>query len=311
LPISRLRLGWMAVLLAAGLSMAALVGAYFAERNTRPFRDLLAPQAPSPLLDHPERAGVAGLRNADLRSPAGLRIAAWYAPSRNRAAIILTHGTNADRSSMLPELRLLADAGFGVIAFDWPGLGASEGPILWGAGARQTLAAAIDWLAERPEVDPQKIGGLGFSVGSFIMTQVAAGDGRLKAVVLEGTPASFDAYIDLHAHGGRLGRWLAERAISRSGLAAAEWAPQNLIGAIAPRPLLLVGGTRDTEIPPWMAQGLYADAREPKSLWIVPKAQHGGYMEVAPVEYPRRILAFFESGLAVTAISARSAPGSP
>jgi len=70
------------------------------------------------------------------------------------------------------------------------------------------LTSAIDWLSLRSDVDPKRIGGLGFSMGGFMMTQVAAGDSRLRAIVLEGTPVSFDAYIEFHnGRWGILGKW--------------------------------------------------------------------------------------------------------
>jgi len=74
---------------------------------------------------------------------------------------------------------------------------------------------------------------------------------------------------------------------------SAEWAPQRLIGRISPRPLLLIGGTDDDEIPAAMARDLYAAARDPKTLWIVPGARHGGYARAAPLDYPQRLVSFY------------------
>src|SRR5438477_8265173 len=81
------------------------------------------PWPASEQLLHPEQTGIAGIQSVDFLTGAGIRIAGWYVPSRNRAAVIVTHGSNADRSSMLPEIRNLAAEGFGVLAFDWPGDG--------------------------------------------------------------------------------------------------------------------------------------------------------------------------------------------
>src|SRR5580698_5164474 len=124
-----------AVLLIACVGLAAII----VERNYRGAHSELEADPPSPLLKDPRSAGVAELQAVSFVSADGLHIAGWYVPSKNRAAVIVTHGTNSDRSTMLPEIRLLADAGFGVLAFDWPGLGESEGPILWGSGARNAL----------------------------------------------------------------------------------------------------------------------------------------------------------------------------
>jgi dipeptidyl aminopeptidase/acylaminoacyl peptidase len=74
---------------------------------------------------HPERAGIAGLREITFSTPDGSPIAAWYAPPRNRAAVVLVHGTATDRAGVLEETRFLSQAGFGVLALDLPGQGAS------------------------------------------------------------------------------------------------------------------------------------------------------------------------------------------
>src|SRR5512136_1401988 len=49
-----------------------------------------------------------------LTSEDGLKLAAWYVPSRNRAAVILQHGIFVNRSSMLGPAAMLARHGYGL-----------------------------------------------------------------------------------------------------------------------------------------------------------------------------------------------------
>ncbi len=243
---------------------------------------------------HPEQTGIPGLTEISFHTQDGVRIAGWYVPSKNRAAVVVVHGSNADRASMLPETRILASGNFGVLAFDWPGSGASEGKIHWGKGERQALAAAVDWVGSQGDVDPQRIGGLGLSLGGYMMAQVAAYDTRLRAVVLEATPPAYAEYSRwVHRHGGMLselpGLWTARW----SGMPVDEMLPQNVVAAIAPRPLLILGGDADLVVPQFMTRELYASAREPKTLWIVHGAGHGGYAETVPQEYGTRLVDFF------------------
>jgi dipeptidyl aminopeptidase/acylaminoacyl peptidase len=283
-----------AAFLVAGVGLASLI----AMRSYREARSLIEADPPSTLLKHPETAGVAELQAISFVSVEGLHFAGWYVPSKNRAAVIITHGTNSDRASMLPEIRLLAEAGFGVLAFDWPGLGESEGPILWGAGARDALSAAIDWVSARAGVDGDRIGGLGFSIGGFVLTQVAATDRRLRAIALESTPSSFDAYIRVNYTRWRfLSEWPARWALRGSDLFSIDKSPIRLIGDISPRPLLIIGESDDPEIPSSMTQALFGAAREPKSLWFIRGAQHGGYAQVAGAEYAVRLRKFFTDNL--------------
>jgi pimeloyl-ACP methyl ester carboxylesterase len=210
-----------------------------------------APQ--TPLSKHPEQVGIAGLGEVSFQSSDGTRLAGWYVPSRNRAAIVVTHGTNADRSSMVAETRILSEAGFGVLAFDWPGDGASEGRVRWGIEERRALTGAVDWLARRPEVDSGRLGGLGFSMGGYVMAQVAAGDPRLRGVILVAAPPD---YVQLTHWENRQWCFLSELpatlALRRSGMPSAEMRPIDVIRAIAPRnflPITCSGRTSNDKIP--------------------------------------------------------------
>jgi uncharacterized protein len=289
-------------LLALAAFFAGAVAVVVAYRNYRAARLDFEPWPMSADLRHPELTGVPNLQLVSFPSADGLRIAGWYAPSRNRAAIVVSHGTNADRSSMLPELRLLAAAGFGVLAFDWPGDGDSEGrgDIHYGPIERHALTAALTWLAARPEVDPNRIGGLGFSIGGFLMTQVAALDPRLRAVVIEAAPPDYEEYLRrLHRRWSFLSQWPAYWAVRNTGLVPGRMSPREVIGEISPRPILIIGGALDEAVSPAMVNELYAAAGEPKRLWMVPGARHGGYWRAAAEDYQRHLLDFFNAGLLV------------
>jgi dipeptidyl aminopeptidase/acylaminoacyl peptidase len=277
-----------------------LLVAHYAYRDYRNVAGDFDPQPASAAVQHPQTAGVAGLEEISFRSAEGIRLAGWYVPARNRAAIVLTHGTNADRATMLPELRILAEAGFGVLALDWPGDGRSEGTPHWNASERYALVAALDWLAQRNDVDRDKLGGLGFSMGGYVMAQVAAQDSRLRAVVLAAAPTDYVEHAHwLNRRWGILSEALTNWAIRRWGMANVELRPVDVVSGISPRPLLVLGGDKDQIVPVAMTRKLFAAARNPKLLWIVPGAVHGGYAQTAPVEYRARLVEFFTRNLAV------------
>ena len=86
--------------------------------------------------------------------------------------------------------RMLARHGYGVLLFDRRGEGRSEGePNSWGWGGDADVKAAIDYLQRRPDVDPERIGGIGLSVGGEMMIETAAETDELAAVVSEGAGA--------------------------------------------------------------------------------------------------------------------------
>ena len=57
------------------------------------------------------------------------------------------------------------------------------------AGAATDIKAAIAYLQRRPDVDPDRIGGIGLSVGGEMMLETAAETDQLAAVVSEGAGA--------------------------------------------------------------------------------------------------------------------------
>jgi dipeptidyl aminopeptidase/acylaminoacyl peptidase len=286
------------VAMIAAFLAAIGAAAYVTRSSYRYMHSMLEADPASPMLASPRLTGIDDLAAINFTSRDGLRLAAWYVPSRNGAAVVVTHGTNSDRSTMLDEVRLLAEAGFGVLAFDWPGLGQSEGEVHWDGQARRALLAAVDWLSLRPDVDARRIGGLGFSMGGVVLAQVAAEDGRLHAVVLEAPAPSFVDYIDVHTRKWwGLTAWVGRLALRDSGLLDSSFEPVRLISRIAPRPVMILAGTQDTEIPRQLVIKLFEAAREPKSLWVVEGAGHGGYASVAAAEYRRRLTDFYTANL--------------
>ena len=96
----------------------------------------------------------------------GVRLSAWYVPSRNGAAVVLRHGATSTRSDALDEAVVLAGHGYGVLATDARGHGDSGGAAMdWGWYGDLDTAAAVTYLSQRPEVDADRIGVVGLSMG--------------------------------------------------------------------------------------------------------------------------------------------------
>jgi uncharacterized protein len=265
-------------------------------------RDYGGRSPPAPIMDHPDRIGIAEMVNVEFPSRDGTRLRGWYVPTHNSAAVVVTSGTDSDRLAMLREVRILAQSGFGVLAFDWPGTGQSGGRIDWGNGSIEALKGAIDWLAQRPEVDPRRLGALGFSIGGMETVRVAATDPRLQAVVLSGTRPDTDASPHwIHWAADPLHSLPIEWAERLYGWPQGRIRAIELVGRIAPRAVYLIGGTQDISANAQMMVQMCAAAGSPKECWVVPGASHGAYGVVAPVEYARRLTEFFTGGLRVSA----------
>lgn len=252
---------------------------------------------PRPPVD-PELPAITDLKVAVPGQPP---LAAWYIPSRNGAAIMLVHGSLGDRTSLWPEARALAAAGFGVMLVDLPGHGESEGPVDWGDGGRAALSAAFTSLLAQPGIDPNRVGALGLSMGAMLAVQVASVDQRIRALLLSGcfSDAHRQTLFEYRSWGPITG-WPAVWTYRIAGFDDSDQRPIDIIARVSPRPLLIVQGTEDGIVPPEMASELYAAAGPPRELWLVPGAGHGDIMRAEPELWPERLVGFFAQALPPT-----------
>jgi dipeptidyl aminopeptidase/acylaminoacyl peptidase len=108
------------------------------------------------------------------------------APGERRAGIVLCHGYTGVRNLYLPDnARVLTEAGYVVLTFDYKGWGDSDGPKsrLAPYGRVADVQAALSFLAAQPEVAPARLGIYGTSYGGATVVWVAAIDPRVKCVV--------------------------------------------------------------------------------------------------------------------------------
>ena len=121
--------------------------------------------------------------NVSFTTSDGLRLKGWFVPSKNGATVISFPG----RKGPQKPARLLVSEGYGVLLFDRRGEGESDGdPNALGWRGTRDLDAAIAYLRSRPDVDPDRIGGVGLSVGGEMMLQAAAENDDFRAIVSEG-----------------------------------------------------------------------------------------------------------------------------
>jgi uncharacterized protein len=229
----------------------------------------------------------------------GLRLRGWYIPSRNGAAVVDFPG----RLGTQTAARMLARHGYGVLLFDRRGEGRSEGGgNLLGWGGDKDITAAVDWLKARPDVDPARIGGIGFSVGGELMLEAAAKDHDLAAVVSDGAGAR-QLTEDRKAMPG-VGFWVMSPAFALMHASVAAFSdtvpPESLfdlVPRIAPRPTLFIwapdGGNTTEVLTPRYARLAGAHG----SLWAIPEAPHIKGIETRPAEYERRVVGFFDDAL--------------
>jgi fermentation-respiration switch protein FrsA (DUF1100 family) len=245
----------------------------------------------------PADIGLTRFEDIVFQTPDGVTAHGWVVPSSNGAVVILVPGLGGERDGMFDDAAILARHGYGLVMYDSrqcnvPGARNSLGYV-----ETNELLGAVEYLSRRDA--GVRIGALGFSEGGTIVIRGAARDERIRAVVAEGGFHNLAQHI-FHGDQAPLVRRLVEWQVLMfyrldTGVDPAQVSPVTDVQRIGPRPVLLIYGEHEVER--GGAQLLYAAAREPKELWIVPGAGHGGYMGFAPQEYVRRVTAFFDKGL--------------
>jgi pimeloyl-ACP methyl ester carboxylesterase len=283
-----LRIGGLITVSVVPLMIAASAARHEFRADFRPNRSV--PARPAILAHEKLEAVEFEARGNTLRG--------WFIPSSNGAAVLLLHGADADRTQLASEAHLLAQHGFGVLLFDWPGHGESSGAVTWDADERAALSAAVDFASRAPGIDAQRIGVFAFSMGTMIAIQVAARDPRVAALVVEGAFA--DADDDLrheYRHWGVLSQWPALWTAHWLGMKSDKLRPVDMIAEIAPRPVLVIAGTADEVVPPAQSRALFDAAREPKSWWLVSGATHRHYADAVGPAYEEKLVGFYGDAL--------------
>jgi len=115
-----------------------------------------------------------------------LWLPADIAAGEKRAGVVLCHGYTGVKDLYLPDnARVLVEAGYPVLTFDYKGWGESEGPrsrlAPYSRGA--DVQAALTFLGLQPHVDAERLAIYGTSYGGATVIWTAAVDPRVKCVI--------------------------------------------------------------------------------------------------------------------------------
>lgn len=201
----------------------------------------------------------------------------------------------------------LAREGYVVLSIDMPTFGERAG-VTEDAAAKAALwhgrtlfgqmlseqAAALSWLATRPEVDPARIGVTGLSMGATIAYFLAAIDARVKAAAHLCCFADFATLVETGAHNLH-GHYLTVPGLLK------ETSNGEIAGLIAPRAQLITVGWDDPLTPPdavekafTETEAAYLAAEALGALVFLPQAGVG-HKETPAMR--RAVLGFFKGYL--------------
>ena len=205
---------------------------------------------------------------------------------------------------MLGHAAVLSGAGFGVLLIDARGHGRSDGRAMdFGWDGDADIAAATAHLASRPDVDRDRIGLVGMSMGGEQALGASGTDPLVRAVVAEGATARTAADEE----------WLSDRYGVRGWITeqlevVQDWATAALTDAHVPSSMHdAVAATRDTRYlliaaelePDEIDAAAYITGAAPDRVetWTVPNASHTGGLETDRRAWSQRVVGFLDDAL--------------
>lgn len=224
----------------------------------------------------------------------GTRLHAWFMPAQGvRAgeqapAILHVHGNAGNVLYHESFSSFLTAAGFHVLLFDYRGYGRSDE----GSMNRKNLSidtrAALSYLMSRDDVDPDRVGVFGVSLGGPFALDATVNEPRVRAIA---TLSTFSSWRGVAKDMAGIGSVLI-----RPGLD-----PMDLVGDLKTRPYLIMHGVSDQVVNPRHADLLKA-AADDLFVQVTLKTYPGDHNSLIQynLEAQDDLIAFYEKYLKAT-----------
>jgi alpha-beta hydrolase superfamily lysophospholipase len=242
-----------------------------------------------------------GATSVSIPSESGSLLAGWHLRAKSeRGVLVLLHGKGGSRRGMLNRARVFLDAGYSILMIDFRAHGESPGrQVTLGYLEQHDARAAVEFA--RKEHPGEPIGVLGVSLGGA--AALLASPLNIDALVLEAVFPDIRSAVHNRVafRLGALGRIPTELLLlnlnwqlgfTEDDLRPIEHMPR--VGC----PVFVLAGQDDAYTTAQETAELFAQALEPKQLWLLEGVDHRDLQLAARGEYNARLLRFFAQHLA-------------
>lgn len=250
-----------------------------------------------------------GIEFEDITIPSfdGTRLYGWWMSAAIDApTIVVLHGVKKNRTAVLRAALVLRRAGFNVLVFDGRAHGNSEGRyITYGFYERRDVEAALDWLIAEKNINKDRVGLAGESMGAAIALQVAAHNPWIQCVWADSPFASLRRVAEEFAR--KITRlpyvvlnpvlWTTIRVANYRGKFDVRMVDPLALAAQIKCPVFLVHGTADQLIATAHSESIHEALGGKKEVWFVEGARHARNIRHAKREYSDRLTRFFAETL--------------
>lgn len=224
----------------------------------------------------------------------GLVLAAWYTPPQNGSLILAAHGYGGARPEQIHAM--LARNGYGVLSWDFRAHGESGGKTCsLGYEEQLDAEAALQYALSQPGVE--RVGAWGGSMGAAAMILAAAEHPEIEALVSDSAFPSLEEVIRLNAPVRIMQPFVLFFAERQGGFELKRVSPVDEIAKISPRAVFIIDGWDGAAAAMNSPYRLFEAAREPKQLWAEEGVPHLATYNHDPLEYEKRVVAFFDKYL--------------
>ncbi len=237
----------------------------------------------------------------------GLTLFGWFIPGENGATIMIQHGSPGGRQDGLYEAQVLNQAGYSVLLGSFRTHDECDGEIItFGFYEVQDIEAWHNYLLERKDVNPGRIGLFGESMGGGTSILYAATDPGIQALATGSafglTDAVLQKFIEFEtdlpsAVIPLLAKMIMFWAERIGDFDSQQLYTQNMIADVSPVPLLIIHGGKDDKIGPLIGRQLFEAAAEPKELLWIEEAGHVNFEKYEPELYSETLVGFFDKHL--------------
>ncbi|GIP38078.1 hypothetical protein J31TS4_13580 [Paenibacillus sp. J31TS4] len=210
----------------------------------------------------------------------GATLKGWFVPPKTGSAsgegarhplMIVVHGWGSNKSRVLRYTDRLYNEGYALLLFDARSHGDSdEHPTPTGLTFRDDVLAAIAYARSREDVDPERIGLLGHSMGGYGSLLALGKQAPVQAVVTDSMPVQLDTVVRAELKRRRMPAFPLSSVIPRvvylrSGITRRNLHELDVVAAVrsSRTPVLLVHSTGDMFIPSSELDYLVAGAERP------------------------------------------------
>lgn len=273
-----------------------LIGPYaYALVETLPDRHEICCETP---LDY----GASTYEEVNLQVADDVSLAGWYVPPviSPGPVIVLLHGSHGDRLGTAWHARQLIQAGYGIMMYDQRALGESTGRrVSVGWLDPPDLLAVVEYLRQKPEIDPARIGAVGLSLGGHIALNAATQNPEaFNAMWLDGIQAQNMAdFPEAQNSGERFATFVNALILRMLEFQLGRKAPSPFIEILPEldRPPTVIVTAGQAEFERAVHQGYRAVVQENVYVWLIEDAGHVGGSAVVPDKYAERLVDFFNA----------------